>query len=99
MTTRAKFRCNSVEMASTAPTKVMRYAPAEGAETTFHMTWRRTYRFQALYDTTVPEDQRYAQSTPSGSLTIVVDNPAVTFEPGRDYYLDFTLVDPAPLIG
>jgi hypothetical protein len=50
----------------------------------------RTYLFQAAYDPDVPEDQRYAKYTPSGSLEITVDNPAVTFELGRHYYLDFT---------
>lgn len=50
----------------------------------------RTFRFQAAYDPNTPEDQRYAKYTPSGSLTIQVDNPAVVFEPGKAYYLDFT---------
>lgn len=48
----------------------------------------RTYEFHALYDMNVPEDQRYAKATPTGSLTIGVDNPAVSFEPGKAYYLD-----------
>lgn len=50
----------------------------------------RTYEFQAMYDADVPEDQRYAKYTPSGSLKITVDNPNVTFELGQQYYLDFT---------
>ena len=53
----------------------------------------RTFKFTAEYDPSVPEDQRYAQYTPSGSLTIHVDNPAVSFTPGQSYYLDFTPVD------
>jgi hypothetical protein len=53
----------------------------------------RVYRFTAFYDPDVPEDERYARYTPSGSLTIQVDNPAVTFEPGRAYYLDFSPVE------
>ncbi|MEU1474511.1 hypothetical protein [Streptomyces sp. NPDC005760] len=53
----------------------------------------RTYEFMAIYDPTVPEDQRYAKASPSGNLTIQVDNPNVTFEPGKQYYLDFTPVD------
>jgi hypothetical protein len=53
----------------------------------------RTYRFGAMYDPAVPEDQRYAKYTPSGELRIQVDNPAVAFEPGKEYYLDFTPVE------
>ena len=56
-----------------------------------HVT--RSYEFQAMYDPETPEDQRYAKATPCGSLTIQVDNPAVTFEPGKSYYLDFTPID------
>ena len=55
----------------------------------------RSYEFQAVYDQDTPEDQRFAKATPTGSLQIGVDNPAVVFEPGRSYYLDFTPVDPA----
>ncbi|MBT2418376.1 hypothetical protein J7F01_41080 [Streptomyces sp. ISL-22] len=47
----------------------------------------------AMYDPEPPEDQRYAKATPSGSLTIAVDNPAVIFEPGKQYHLDFTPAD------
>jgi hypothetical protein len=50
----------------------------------------RTYKFQALYDDTVPEDQRFAKYTPSGSLEISVDNPNVEFKLGVQYYLDIT---------
>ena len=50
----------------------------------------RTYRFTPQYDPSVPEDQRYAKYTPSGELRIHVDNPAVSFAPGQQYYLDLT---------
>jgi hypothetical protein len=77
---RAKFRCIS-------------------ATRTAHMPDQEnlpvTYRFQPMYDDSVPEDQRYARYTPSGSLEMLVDNPGVEFELGRDYYLDFTLVEQA----
>ncbi len=53
----------------------------------------RIYRFSPQYDATVPEDQRYAKYTPAGEVRITVDNPVVSFAPGRDYYLDFTLVE------
>lgn len=55
----------------------------------------RSYEFMAAYDPETPEDQRYAKATPTGSLTIQVDNPAVSFEPGKSYYLDFTPADEA----
>lgn len=55
----------------------------------------RTFRFSAEYDTSVPEDQRYARYTPSGELRLAVDNPNVSFEPGISYYLDFTPVEQA----
>ncbi|MEU9888660.1 hypothetical protein [Sphaerisporangium sp. NPDC051011] len=57
------------------------------------LTGPRVYRFQPQYDASIPEDQRYARYTPSGELRITVDNPAVSFEPGRAYYLDFTPAD------
>lgn len=78
-TVRAKFRCGSLET----------YAPADIGDP----QGPRTYRFQAAYDASTPEDQRYAKYTPSGELRITVDNPAVVFEPGRQYYLDFTPVE------
>lgn len=53
----------------------------------------RTFKFAAQYDDTIPEDQRFSQYTPSGELRITVDNPSVQFEPGQQYYLDFTLAE------
>jgi hypothetical protein len=47
----------------------------------------------AVYDADQPDDQRYAKYTPVGELTMTVDNPVVSFEPGRQYYLDFVLAD------
>jgi hypothetical protein len=91
-TTRAKFRCTSVEQSSDQPAEVQRYVGAGEAPATYP-TWPRTFRFSAVYDQSVPEDQRYAQATPSGSLTMQVDNPAVMFKPGADYYLDITPTD------
>lgn len=54
---------------------------------------QRVYEFTAVYDDGTPENQRYAKYTPSGRLEITVDNPAVEFELGKDYYLDFTPVE------
>lgn len=44
------------------------------------------------YDTTVEEDKRFAKSTPSGELSMFVDNPPAQefFEMGKTYYLDFS---------
>ena len=78
MPVRAKFRCNAETRRKWGP---------DDQQTT------RSYDFTAMYDPEAPEDQRYASATPSGSLTIQVDNPAVTFEPGKSYYLDVTPAD------
>lgn len=79
MTVRAKFRCNSVGDFTPKAAGV-----AAGV---------RVFRFAAMYDTSIPEDQRYAKYTPSGELRLSVDNPNVEFAPGTDYYLDFTPVE------
>lgn len=51
------------------------------------------YKFSAMYDPNLPEDQRYAKYTPAGSVEITVDNPGVAFDLGKSYYLDFTPAD------
>lgn len=51
----------------------------------------KVYSFMAAHDDGTPENQRYAKATPTGSLSITVDNPdAMSFEQGKYYYLDFT---------
>ncbi len=54
----------------------------------------RELKFWAQYDTTIPEDQRFAKATPSGTLTMTVDNPGAlaVFEGkvGKAFYLDMT---------
>lgn len=47
------------------------------------------------YDTSIPEDQRYATATPSGSIVMQVDNPAATEQLalGKFFYVDFTEVE------
>lgn len=50
-------------------------------------------KFTAICDGSTPENERFQKYTPSGTLTIGVDNPAVSFAVGQNYYLDFT---PAP---
>jgi hypothetical protein len=48
-------------------------------------------KFQAQYDTTIPEDQRFAKATPSGEITMQVDNPVALeqLKLGGYYYVDF----------
>jgi hypothetical protein len=56
---------------------------------------QKTLKFSAVYDTSIPEDQRFQKATPSGSCELQIDNPEALkqFEIGADYYVDFT---PAP---
>ncbi len=53
--------------------------------------------FQASYDSTIPEDRRFAQATPSGRFEMQVDNPSAlaAFELGKYYYFDATPVEGA----
>jgi hypothetical protein len=46
----------------------------------------------AIYDTTIPEDQRFSKATPSASFTMFIDNPpaAEYLELGKYFYVDFT---------
>lgn len=46
--------------------------------------------FTAVYDADTEENARFTKHTPSGALSMTVDNPAAVFEPGQHYYLDFT---------
>lgn len=50
------------------------------------------YTFAPMYEADRPEDQRYAKYTPSGELWMHVDNPAVSFAVGAEYYLDLVPV-------
>lgn len=74
MTTRAKLRCNSVTFSGD---------PRNPGTS-------RQYAFSAVYDDTIPEDQRFSTATPWADLKIGVSNPAVSFTPGDSYYVDFT---------
>jgi len=49
-------------------------------------------KFGAVYDTSTPENERFTKATPSGQITMSIDNPAALeqFEIGKSYYLDFT---------
>lgn len=54
----------------------------------------RTIKLSPQYDQAIPEDRRFAEATPTGELTMYVNNPSVVeqFEVGRYFYLDFTPV-------
>ena len=53
-----------------------------------------TLRLTTQYDSTIPEDQRFAIATPSGTIEINVDNPAAVefLGLGKTFYVDFTPV-------
>lgn len=72
---RAKFMCNAE-----VTRKYREDTPADS----------RVYEFSAVYDTNTPENKRFTRATPYGKLEIQVNNPDVTFRPGKSYYLDFT---------
>jgi hypothetical protein len=63
-------------------------------EITPHDGGARTVRLNCEYDETIPEDQRFSEATPSGSVELYVNNPSAyaQFEVGKAYYLDFTPV-------
>jgi hypothetical protein len=59
------------------------------------LAWSKTHREITLapqYDTSIPEDRRYATATPSGSIMLMVDNPAASdqLKLGEFFYVDFT---------
>ncbi len=58
-----------------------------------HANWSaKTLTFQAVYDQSIPEDQRFQKATPSGQFEMTVDNPAALeqFVLGQAYYFDMT---------
>lgn len=57
------------------------------------------FTFTPQYDPNLPEDQRFNKASPTGVLTIRVDNPSVVDfwknQVGKQFYLDFTPADDA----
>lgn len=55
----------------------------------------RTLVLRPQYDTSIPEDQRFFSATPTGEMTMVVNNPAALaeMELGKSFYVDFTPVE------
>lgn len=62
-------------------------------ETLIGTSGTRRYKFSAMYDHSTPENQRFTKATPWGELSMIVDNPDVTFERGKMYNLDFALAE------
>jgi hypothetical protein len=50
----------------------------------------QSFIFRPEYDTSIPEDQRFAKASPSGEFKIYVDNPVAQeqFKVGSYYYFD-----------
>lgn len=71
---RAKFKC-------------MHYTQHAGYKAGSRVS--REFHFEAVCADEVPENQRFHKATPYGKLSMYVDNPDVSFEPGKAYYLDF----------
>ena len=53
---------------------------------------RQKVKLNADYDSDTPEDQRFQKATPTGSMSLTIDNPAMidAFKPGESYYVDLT---------
>jgi hypothetical protein len=51
--------------------------------------------FSTVYDSSIPEDQRFHQATPSGKLQALINNPNAIeqLKLGKYYYVDITLVE------
>jgi len=64
-------------------------------------SWSKTGRKITLrpeYDDKLPEDQAYYKATPSGEITMVVDNPPALeqLKIGKKFYVAFTEVPEVP---
>lgn len=55
----------------------------------------KTVELGCVYDSTIPEDRRFCEATPSGSVKLYITNPAALdqFKVGASFYLDFTPVE------
>jgi hypothetical protein len=59
---------------------------------TYYTYGGRELTFNGVYDAGTTENEGFSNVTPSGRLTMVLDNPAAAefFTLGKEYYLDFT---------
>lgn len=53
----------------------------------------RRLKYAAMYDTTIPEDQRFQKATPSATIEMLLDNPEVEVALGDYYYVDFNKIE------
>ena len=55
----------------------------------------RTIKMMPHYDQSIPEDRRFAQATPTGELSMYVNNPVAVAELtiGKYFYLDLVPVE------
>jgi hypothetical protein len=53
------------------------------------------------YDTSIEEDRRYSKATPSGEISLYVDNPTASdaLIAGQVFYVDFTPVPKPEPVG
>ena len=52
----------------------------------------KVFKFNAVYDPSIPEDARFAKATPTAELTMTVDNPSAIDQLnklGSFFYVDF----------
>ena len=58
-----------------------------------HNAWGNavSIKLSCMYDQTIPEDQRFYDATPSGSIEMLVNNPAAIeqFKLKKYFYVDF----------
>lgn len=60
-----------------------------------HANWSgKTVKLTTVYDPNIPEDQRFCKATPSGTISMTVDNPAALEQLplGKHFYVDFVPV-------
>lgn len=65
-------------------------------EVTLHRYGGRTIRMYPVCADEIPENQRFNDATPSGELKMCVNNQEASkhFNPGDEFYVDFTKVEP-----
>jgi len=56
----------------------------------------KSAKFSAVYDSTLPEDQKFQKATPFANAEFQIDNPPAIDQlvPGQDYYFD---ISPVPV--
>ncbi len=58
---------------------------------------RKEFEFNTSYDKSIPEDVQFSLATPSGSMKVNIDNPAVLewLKDGKSYYIDIIPIEDA----